>query len=43
LPDEDDAGDAWASGAASEWKDELRDSSQDIYTLDDGQTVNAPK
>jgi len=42
-PDEDDAGHAWASGAAGEWKDELRDSRQDIYTLDDGQPVNAPR
>jgi hypothetical protein len=43
VPDEDDAGNAWASGAAREWSDELRDSRQDLYTLDDGQPVNASR
>jgi hypothetical protein len=43
LPDEDDAGAAWAKGVETEWSDELRDSSQDIYTLEDGQAVNAPR
>jgi hypothetical protein len=43
LPDEDDSGSAWASGVAREWTDELRDSRQDLYTLDDGQPVNAPR
>jgi hypothetical protein len=41
LPDEDDAGIAWARGVAREWTTELSDSKQDIYTLDDGQPVNA--
>jgi hypothetical protein len=41
LPDEDDAGGAWANGVAEEWADELRDSRQDIYTLEDGQPLNA--
>ena len=40
LPDEDDAGIAWASGIAKQWVDELGDSRQDIYTLEDGQPVN---
>jgi len=43
LPDEDEAGTAWPQGVAREWSDELRDSRQDLYTLDDGQPVNAPR
>lgn len=43
LPDEDDAGNAWANGVAREWMAELSDSREDIYTLDDGQPVNAPR
>ena len=37
--EEDDAGDAWASGAAEQWADELGDVRQDIYTLADGEPV----
>ncbi|MBZ5632863.1 MAG: hypothetical protein LAO55_07005 [Acidobacteriia bacterium] len=43
LPDEDEGGIAWQQGIAREWSDELRDSRQDIYTLEDGQSVNAPR
>jgi hypothetical protein len=43
LPDEDDAGLAWAQGVNTEWLDELRDARQDVYTLEDGQAVNAPR
>jgi hypothetical protein len=43
LPDEDDAGIAWAPGIAQQWAEELRDSRQDIYTVEDGQPVNAPR
>ena len=43
LPDEDDAGSIWANGIAREWSDELSDPKQDMYTLDDGQPVNAPR
>ena len=43
LPGEDDAGSMWAQGIAAEWSAELRDAQQDIYTLDDGQPVNAPR
>jgi hypothetical protein len=43
LPDEDEAGSAWAHGVAREWASELSDSKQDIYTLDDGQPVNGPR
>ncbi|HXJ93346.1 MAG TPA: hypothetical protein VMT20_10760 [Terriglobia bacterium] len=41
-PDEDEAGSAWAAGLSTEWWDELSDSRQDIYTVDDGQPANAP-
>jgi hypothetical protein len=43
LPDEDDAGGAWASGVAKAWSTDLADRRQDIYTLEDGQPVNAAR
>jgi hypothetical protein len=43
LPDEDEGGSAWVQGVTREWSDELQDSRQDIYTLEDGQPVNAPR
>ena len=43
LPDEDESGATWAQGVAREWSNELRDSQQDIYTLEDGQPLNAPR
>jgi len=43
LPEEDDAGMAWSQSVAKEWAEELSDSRQDIYTLEDGQPVNAPR
>lgn len=43
LPDEDEAGSTWAQGVATLWADELGDKRQDIYTLDDGQPLNAPR
>jgi hypothetical protein len=43
LPGEDDAGGMWSHGIAAEWSAELQDPREDIYTLDDGQPVNAPK
>jgi hypothetical protein len=43
VPEEDDAGLAWASGVSREWAEELADPRQDIYTLADGQPVNAPR
>ncbi len=39
FPDEDEAGNFWARGIASEWADELGDSREDIYSIDDGQPV----
>jgi hypothetical protein len=41
LPEEDEAGGCWSRGLAREWSSELADTSQDIYTLDDGQPMNA--
>jgi len=41
APEEDEAGVAWSRGISSEWFDELNDSRQDIYTLNDGEPVNA--
>lgn len=43
LPEEDDAGVAWAQGVAREWSEELADPRQDIYTLDDGRPLDAPR
>jgi hypothetical protein len=43
LPDEDESGAAWVQGVTREWSDELQDSRQDIYTLEDGQPVNGPR
>jgi hypothetical protein len=43
MPDEDEAGLAWAGGVSAEWSAELGDPKQDIYTLDDGRPVNAPR
>jgi hypothetical protein len=42
LPtDEDEAGNSWTEGIAREWADDLEDPGQDIYTLEDGQPVDA--
>ena len=38
---EEEPGIAWAQGISKEWAVELRDSREDIYTLEDGQPVNA--
>jgi hypothetical protein len=43
LPEEDDGGAAWTHGISKEWAAELQDPRQDIYTLEDGQPVNAPR
>jgi len=41
IPEEDEAGVSWAQGVSSEWVEELSDSGQDIYTLKDGEPLNA--
>lgn len=43
LPGEDEAGGLWADGVASEWSAELSDPREDIYTIEDGQPVNAAR
>ena len=43
LPREDEAGSVWADGVTSEWSAELSDSREDIYTLEDGQPLNATR
>jgi hypothetical protein len=43
VPDEDEAGARWAEGIDREWSNELTDSRQDIYTLEDGQPVDAAR
>ena len=43
LSEEDEAGTAWSGGLAREWRDELSDSRQDLYTLTDGQPVDAAR
>jgi hypothetical protein len=43
LPDEDGGGISWTHGLAKEWAGELQDPRQDIYTLKDGQPVNASR
>jgi hypothetical protein len=41
LPEEDEGGGAWTHGVANEWSTELSDIREDIYTLEDGQPLNA--
>lgn len=41
IPPLDDAEGRWTEGVADEWADELRDVRQDIYTLDDGEPMDA--
>ena len=43
LPSEDAAGTMWAQGITTEWSADLQNPQQDIYTLDDGQPVNASR
>jgi hypothetical protein len=43
IDEEDDTGAAWMQGVAREWSDDLMDTKQDIYTLDDGQPLNASR
>ena len=43
LSEEDEAGTVWDRGVAQEWAAELSDSRQDIYTLADGQIIDAAR
>jgi hypothetical protein len=40
---EDEAEAAWMRGVAHEWRDELNDSREDIYTLADGEPVDGSR
>ena len=40
---EDEAGTAWVRGVAHEWRHELNDTREDIYTLDDGEPVDGSR
>ncbi len=42
-PDEDEAGAFWPWDVSQAWRDELADTQQDIYTLADGQPVDASR
>ena len=41
--EEDETGYEWINGISHEWAEELLDSRQDIYSLEDGDPVNAPR
>ena len=41
--EEDEAGTLWMRGIAHEWAAELADEREDIYTLEDGEPVNAAR
>jgi hypothetical protein len=43
IPEEDEAGLAWMQGIAREWRPELSDPREDIYTLEDGMPVDATR
>lgn len=43
LPEEDETGRRWSEGIAREWSAELADTAQDIYTINDGLPMNAPR
>jgi hypothetical protein len=43
IPEEDEGGAAWAAGVSSEWSADLNDPAQDIYTLEDGQALDAAR
>ena len=38
--EEDDGGKAWMAGVSAEWRDELSDPREDLYTLADGTPLN---
>ena len=42
-PEEDEAGRAWMKGIAHEWAEELADTREDIYTLEDGEPIHATR
>lgn len=43
MASEDEAGGAWALGVSRQWAEELADPRQDIYSLNDGEQVDAAR
>lgn len=43
VPDEDEAGTSWSRGVAGQWSEDLSDPRQDIYSIEDGQPVDAAR
>ncbi len=43
FPEEDEAGAAWTHGIAHGWAEELNDPREEIYTLEDGNPVDATR
>ncbi len=43
FQEEDEAGPVWAQGIAKQWAEELNDPREDLYTLEDGQPLDAPR
>ena len=43
IPDDEEAGAAWERGIALEWAAEMEDSRENIYTLEDGEPVDAAR
>jgi hypothetical protein len=41
--DEEETDALWMQGVAREWADELADTRQDIYTLEDGEPIDAAR
>ena len=40
IPEAEDVGEAWIQGIAREWAAALSDPREDIYTLEDGRSLN---
>ena len=43
LPEQDGAEEIWMRAVASEWSEDLDDSRQDLYTLEDGQPLDGSR
>lgn len=43
VPEEDEAGAAWERGIVAQWRDELEDPRQDVYTPEDGEPVDGAR
>ena len=43
VPEQDQAEEIWMRAIASEWSEELSDTRQDLYTLEDGQPLHGAR